>query len=146
LKILIILFTALPTLLFSQKENNPYQGKWIRVNPDTVILQVIEYSVDSFEFNLTSNNHDYYGYLGGGEYSNSKHANFQGSHAYFNDSKAISDNQPLYYYGENPCELTFELFDSTRIIIEEKNCSGIYGGAGTTWGGDYIDINSLIKH
>ncbi len=137
MKILTLLALIIPSIAIAQNPS-AFSGSWMRTVPDTVILQVTNYSVDSFEFKLISYNPNSYGYLGGDRYSNDKYARFNDSTAYFNDAVAISDGEPLYYEGEDPCELLFEFMDSSTIEMKEKNCSMIYGGAGISWGGEYV--------
>jgi len=134
--IFIILFFQIS--LSAQSDTSSFSGSWLRSDPNTVLLEFKEISIDTVEFTMTRYNENYYGYLGGGEYSNPKYAVINNTTAYFNDSAAISDGRPLYYEGEEPCELFFNLIDGDTIEVHEQNCRMIYGGVGVTWEGVYV--------
>ncbi len=73
----------------------------------------------------------------GGDGEVFKYAVFNDSVAYFYDGGAISDGRPLYHEGEEPCELIFKKTGKNTLLIGERNCYMIYGGAGVKWEGEY---------
>ena len=143
--LLIVIFAFIAPSLFSQEDNSKWQGLWIRAQPDTVILEISFPVADSFEFKMTSFNPDFYGYIGGNDFASSKYAHIRGKHAYFNDTGAISDGRPLYYEGEEPCDIVFMPGRRSRLSVKEKNCWGIYGGSGVSWEGKYKKIKDPLR-
>jgi hypothetical protein len=126
--------------LYSQSVHD-WQGIWIRIHPDTVLLEIFSPAADSFEFIMISFHPNFAGHIGRDGFSSPKYAHIRGKRAHFNDTGAISDGRPLYYKGEKPCKLVFTLKGNSQLSVKETNCLLIYGGAGVTWEGDY----SLIK-
>ncbi len=121
-------------------DSNQFSGTWYRTDPDSVVLEVIYHSLDSFRFEMINYNPEVYGFIGGDAYSNDKYADILSEEAYFNDSDAISDGRPLYHEGEKPCELMFKILNGNTMEIYEENCRLIYGGDNATWGGIYYRI------
>ena len=125
----------------SAQDDARFLGTWYRVSPDSVELQIEHFSADTFQFRMINWNPNVFGYMDGDDHSDYCYALIKGPDAYFNDAGAISDGRPLYYEGEDPCELLFRIVEEGVLEIYEENCYMIYGGAGATWGGVYTRVD-----
>jgi len=91
--------------------------------------------------------HNVFGFLGGSDGDFFKYAKIQSTTAYFNDTGAYSDSRPLYYKGEEPCEITFKLINNRTILVQEKNTCGVYAGTNNYWHGEYkkFDDDKILR-
>jgi hypothetical protein len=108
---------------------------------DSMVLYIVDYKVDSLAFVMVSYLSGYFGFLGGSDGGYYKYARINNGNAYFNDAGAYVDGRPLYYEGEEPCELRFRLLDLETIEVTSKYTCGVYGGHSAYWRGEYRRFN-----
>lgn len=102
-----------------------------------MVLYIVDYKIDSFAFVIVIYLYGYFGFMGGSYGDIYKYAKVNADSAYFNDAGAYVDGRPLYYEGEEPCELRFRLLNPETIDVAEKNTCGVYGGHSAYWWGGY---------
>ena len=144
-KLLLILF-ILPCLLFGQDSTYVKKGdgfkytlKCTQINDSIYDFSIVgcEFSYDSF----TKQKISFCGSISDeGINKQPYHFTLSNSLGVFNDEGRLSDGFPLYYEGEEPCNINF-LFKKGKVVLIDKNCTGIYGGAGIDFGGEYFLID-----